>query len=143
MQGSVTEEVSKGGRTFVRRMNADREYHAPDGSRLALHGRSLLFVGNVGHLITTGAVLDRDGNEIPRSILDGVVSTPRALHDLKLKRNSRTGSIYIVKTRMDRPAEVAFAGPTVLAYRELAGTAARHDHDGIMDEERRTPRQLH
>ncbi|OUL70216.1 hypothetical protein CA602_48415, partial [Paraburkholderia hospita] len=90
MVGNLTEEVTKGGKTFTRRLNADREYQGANGQPVKLHGRSLLFIRNVGHLMTNPAVLDREGNEIPEGILDGVVTTLCALHDRTHKLNSRT-----------------------------------------------------
>ncbi|WP_274584988.1 malate synthase G [Neisseria leonii] len=141
MDGTLAEVVEKDGRTFTRRMNPDREYQKPDGSgTFKLPGRSLLFIRNVGHLMTTPAVLDKDGNEIPEGILDGVMTALIAHFDLNRSenKNSRAGSVYIVKPKMHGPEEVRFADRLFAAFEDLAKLPRNTLKMGIMDEERRT-----
>jgi malate synthase len=141
MKGDLTESVKKGDSTVTRSLNPDRDYSALDGSSLSLKGRSLMFVRNVGHLMTNAAILDKDGNEVPEGIMDGMITTLISIHDLKGNsplRNTTTGSMYIVKPKMHGPEEVAFANELFGRLEQALSLAPFTLKMGIMDEERRT-----
>ena len=140
-KGTLKETITRGDKSFVRSMNPDREYLATDGSKLTLNGRSLMFVRNVGHLMTNPAILDADGNEVPEGIMDGVITSLISLHDLKRSgglSNSTAGSSYIVKPKMHGPEEVAFTNELFDAIEDALGLERHTIKVGIMDEERRT-----
>jgi len=141
MKGDLAEEITKAGKTFVRKLNPDRRYTAPNDGQLLLPGRSLMLVRNVGHLMTNPAILDRDGNEVPEGIMDAAITALIALHDVGQngrRANSRAGSMYVVKPKMHGPEEVAFTVEIFDRVEALLGMPNKTIKMGIMDEERRT-----
>ncbi|MGZ2382654.1 malate synthase G [Rhizobium brockwellii] len=141
MKGDLQEEVAKGGTSFIRKLNPDLQYAGPDGAAFEVHRRSLMLVRNVGHLMTNPAILDRDGNEVPEGIMDAVITGLIALYDIGpsgRRKNSRTGSMYVVKPKMHGPEEVAFAVEIFSRVEDALGLPRNAIKMGIMDEERRT-----
>ncbi|MBY5447297.1 malate synthase G [Rhizobium leguminosarum] len=141
MKGDLQEEVAKGGASFIRRLNPDLQYSGPDGTSFEVHRRSLMLVRNVGHLMTNPAILDRDGNDVPEGIMDAVITGLIALYDIGpsgRRKNSRTGSMYVVKPKMHGPDEVAFAVEIFSRVEDALGLPRNAIKMGIMDEERRT-----
>ncbi len=142
MKGDLKSKFEKEGKLFERKLNPNRSYISKDGKRLKLHGRSLLLIRNVGHLMTNSSILLSDGNEIPEGIMDAFLTTAAALHDIKNKTNSRTGSVYIVKPKMHGPDETAFTDLIFSKVEEVLNLPKYTCKIGIMDEERRTSANL-
>ena len=142
MKGDLKSIFEKNGKTYERKLNPDRSYISKDGKGLKLHGRSLLLIRNVGHLMTNPAIILKDGSEIPEGIMDAFITSAACLHDLKKKRNSRTGSIYIVKPKMHGPDETAFTDLIFSKVEEVLELEKYTCKIGIMDEERRTSSNL-
>ena len=142
MRGDLTVQFEKNGKKLERKLNPDRSYISKEGKGLKLHGRSLLLIRNVGHLMTNSSIILNDGSEVPEGIMDAFITTTAALHDFKKKKNSRTGSIYIVKPKMHGPDETAFTDLIFSKVEELLGLQKYTCKIGIMDEERRTSANL-
>ena len=142
MKGDLKILFEKNGKNLERKLNPDRSYISRDGKGLKLHGRSLLLVRNVGHLMTNPSILLKDGTEVPEGIMDAFITSAAALHDLKKRRNSRAGSIYIVKPKMHGPDECAFTDLIFSKVEEVLGLKKYTCKIGIMDEERRTSANL-
>ena len=142
MKGNLKSKFEKEGKLFERKLNPNRSYISKDGKGLKLHGRSLLLVRNVGHLMTNSSILLNDGSEVPEGIMDAFITTAAALHDIKNKTNSRTGSVYIVKPKMHGPEETAFTDLIFSKVEEVLGLKRYTCKIGIMDEERRTSANL-
>ncbi len=142
MKGDLKSKFEKEGKLFERKLNPNRSYISKDGKGLKLHGRSLLLIRNVGHLMTNPSILLSDGNEIPEGIMDAFLTTAAALHDIKNKTNSRTGSVYIVKPKMHGPDETAFTDLIFSKVEEVLNLPKYTCKIGIMDEERRTSANL-
>ncbi len=142
MKGDLKSKFEKEGKLFERKLNPDRSYISKDGKGLKLHGRSLLLVRNVGHLMTNSSILLQDGSEVPEGIMDAFITSAAALHDLRKKKNSRTGSIYIVKPKMHGPDETAFTDLIFSKVEEVLNLPKHTLKCGIMDEERRTSANL-
>ena len=138
MKGDLKVQFEKNGKNLERKLNPDRSYISKDGKGLKLHGRSLLLIRNVGHLMTNPAILLKDGSEVPEGIMDAFITSAAALHDFKKKKNSRKGSIYIVKPKMHGPDETAFTNLIFSKVEELLNLEKHTCKIGIMDEERRT-----
>ncbi len=142
MKGNLKSKFEKEGKLFERKLNPNRSYISKDGKGLKLHGRSLLLVRNVGHLMTNSSILLNDGSEVPEGIMDAFITTAAALHDIKNKTNSRTGSVYIVKPKMHGPDETAFTDLIFSKVEEVLGLKKYTCKIGVMDEERRTSANL-
>jgi len=142
MKGNLKIQFEKNGKNLERKLNPDRSYISKEGKGLKLHGRSLLLIRNVGHLMTNSSIILKDGTEVPEGIMDAFITTAAAIHDLKRKKNSRSGSIYIVKPKMHGPEETAFTNLIFTKVEELLDLEKYTCKIGIMDEERRTSANL-